>query len=54
MDENNDVTKEESAYSWDKFAKRSYNYLFDNTLTGKSQIAVTTPPDSGNNILGMG
>jgi hypothetical protein len=44
MDENTNIKNEESAYSWDKFTKRTFNYAFDNTITGKSKIAVSTPP----------
>ena len=40
MDENTDVTKEESAWSWDKFTKRVHNYAFDNTMTGQSNLVV--------------
>jgi len=36
MDENVDINKEESAYGWDKFTKSTYNYNFDNVLTGNS------------------
>lgn len=52
MDENADTSREESAWSWDKFTKRLHNYSFDNTLSGHSKLVVATPPT--NTVVGQG
>lgn len=44
MDENTDVTREESVFSWDKFTSRNHKTLFFNTLTGNSKLVLSSPP----------
>lgn len=43
MDINKDDTREESAWSWDKFTKRSHNLVFNNTMCGNSKLVVNDP-----------
>lgn len=53
MDENVDTNREESASSWHHFTKNSYNYNFDNVLTGTSNLVVSVPGDSTMPGLGI-